>query len=304
MLIEDVIQDEFHYTQKSIEVLDSHISYIEQGRGNPIVFIHGVPTSNYLWRNIIPHACTSGRCIAPDLIGFGHSGKPSINYTIIDHVEYLTAFIDAMVLQDITLVMHGWGSVIGFVYAMQNPEKVRAVAFYEAHIRPMMTPDLIALPVQQMVVGLANDPDLKHKVLTTDYLIKNLFATTVMRKLTDKELQFYCEPFKTPEDRKPVWTYLCALPWNGKCESTAALIQEYADFLQQSDMPKLLMYSVPGFITPIDTVAWAKTHLSNLTMIDLGDALHCAQEVNPELMGKAIAVWIQSSQPTKACSNK
>lgn len=295
MLIEDVINDDFPYVNKKINLLDSHITYIEQGRGDPIVFLHGVPTSNYLWRNIIPHVATVGHCIAPDLIGFGQSGKPDIDYSISDHLNYFTAFIDALGLKNITLVLHGWGSVIGLAYAMQHADNVKAIACYEAHIRPVMAPELMALPVQHIAAKLENDPELEQKILESNYVIEKLFAATVMRPLTKTELSYYLAPFKTMSDRKPLWKYICELPWNGKCESTVALIKQYADYLQQTNIPKLLMFSVPGFITPIDTVTWTKKHLSHLTMLDLGDALHCAQEINPELMGKAIAVWYQAS---------
>ena len=120
---------ELPYTYQFVDILQSKMAYIEQGQGDPILFIHGVPTSSYLWRNVIPHVATVGRCIAPDLIGFGQSGKPDIDYSIQDHLAYLTAFIDALDLRNITLVLHGWGSLFGFAYAMQHPKRIKALAF-------------------------------------------------------------------------------------------------------------------------------------------------------------------------------
>ena len=248
----------------------------------------------------IPHVATVGHCVAPDLIGFGKSGKPDIEYTIADHLRYITAFIDALQLKNITLVLHGWGSVIGFAYARQNPKNVKAIAFYEAHIRPNMSADFVGLPVHQIVRNLILEPNLKQKILETDYFVNSLFTATVMRHFTATQLAYYNAPFKTADDRKPLWTYFRELPWAEQCPNTTNLIMDYTNFLQQSAIPKLLMYSIPGFITPIDTVSWAKNHLTQLTMLDLGDALHCAQEVNPELMGKAIAVWFQASHANLA----
>src|SRR5215471_18524337 len=135
---------EFPQVSKRVEVDGSPMHYIEAGAGDPIVFLHGNPTSSYLWRNVIPHLAPLGRCIAPDLIGMGRSGKPDIEYRFFDHVRYVEGFVDTLGLRDVTLVIHDWGSALGFDYAMRHPKNIKAIAFLEAIVLPM--PDLQAFP--------------------------------------------------------------------------------------------------------------------------------------------------------------
>src|SRR5579872_1683639 len=129
------ISEKLSYPSKFVEIFGSKIHYVEAGSGDPILFLHGIPASCYVWRNVIPHLSSLGRCIAPDLIGMGQSDKPNIEYTISDHIKYIEKFIDALKLRRVTLVMHGWGSVIGFSYAMQHEENCKGLVFYEAYLR-------------------------------------------------------------------------------------------------------------------------------------------------------------------------
>ncbi len=131
------ISANFPYQSNYIEVHGSSIHYVEEGAGQPILFLHGNPTSSYLWRNIIPHVASLGRCIAPDLIGMGRSDKPDIDYRFVDHANYVEEFIEKMDLQDITLVVHDWGSALGFHYAMRHESNVRGLAFMEAILAPV-----------------------------------------------------------------------------------------------------------------------------------------------------------------------
>ena len=130
------ISSAFPYQSRFVEVLGSRMHYVEEGVGAPMLFLHGNPTWSYLWRNVIPHVSPHARCIAPDLIGMGHSDKPAIEYRLVDHIRYLEGFIDALALRDLTLVVHDWGSALGFDYAFRHQERVRAIAFMEAITRP------------------------------------------------------------------------------------------------------------------------------------------------------------------------
>ena len=130
------ISTEFPFRSNFVEVHGSKIHYIDEGKGEPILFLHGNPTSSYLWRNIIPHLTGNARCIAPDLIGMGKSDKPDIEYRFFDHVKYIEGFIDKMKIKDVTLVIHDWGSGLGFHYAMRNEDKIRGIAFMEAILAP------------------------------------------------------------------------------------------------------------------------------------------------------------------------
>jgi haloalkane dehalogenase len=150
------ISSKLVYPSKYIEVNGSKMHYVEAGEGNPILLLHGVPTSSYIWRNIIPHLAPLGRCIAPDLIGFGKSDKPSIEYTIFDHINYIEAFIKQLNLKNLTLIMHGWGSVIGFHYAMSHEKNCSGLVFYEAFLRTLSTGDN-SLAFQEQVLELSNE---------------------------------------------------------------------------------------------------------------------------------------------------
>src|SRR3990167_2134897 len=159
MATNERISDQMSIPSKYIDVKGSKIHYLESGEGDPILFLHGIPTSSYSWRNIIPHLSSLGTCIAPDLIGFGKSDKPNIRYTLADHIEYIKDFIDALSLKNITLIMHGWGSIIGFDYAMRNETNCRGLVFYEAFLRTANGNDM-SLPYQEQLVTLQGEENV------------------------------------------------------------------------------------------------------------------------------------------------
>ena len=176
----------FPFHSNYLPVLDSNIHYIDEGSGDPMLFLHGIPTSCSLWRNIIPTLVNAGsvRCIAPDLIGMGKSGKPSIEYTIFDHIRYMDAFIDALDLSNITLVLHGWGSVIGFDYAARRPDKIKGIAFFESHVRPITDWNTLSLPMQIRAFRL-NDIKKQYNMIVKDnYFITHFLQKGVLRQLT------------------------------------------------------------------------------------------------------------------------
>jgi haloalkane dehalogenase len=170
-----------------IEVLGSKMHYIEAGEGDPILFLHGIPTSSYVWRNILPHLASLGRCIAPDLIGFGQSDKPDIQYTVADHITYIEALIETLNLKKITLVMHGWGSVIGFDYAMRHEKNCRGLVFYEAFVRPLNDEEL-SLPYQEQLVSLQDQLVLADIASNGILFIDKMITQHAMRQLTEEEM--------------------------------------------------------------------------------------------------------------------
>lgn len=279
-----------------LSVQGAKIHYYDEGAGDPMVFLHGMPTSAYLWRNIIPVLSPTARCIAPDLIGMGKSDKPDIAYRIFDHVEYIEAFIESLDLQNITLVLHGWGSVVGLEYARRHPDKIKAIAFYEAHLKPVTEWHQLSLPVQQLASMLRNPKAARHAVVDQNYLIKRLLPSAVVRKLSQQELDCYSAPFTTTSARLPLWQYLNDLPLGNGPKDVVDLISVYSDWLQQTTFPKLLLYAIPGFITTVDMVQWAKAHLKNLTMVVLNDAMHFAQESAPDQFAKALLSWYREIQ--------
>lgn len=279
-------------TSHTVNVLGSSMHYLEQGSGDPIVFLHGIPTSSYLWRNIIPYLAPLGRCIAPDLIGMGKSAKPDIAYSFADHIRYIEKFIETLNLKRITFVMHGWGSIIGFDYAMRHETNCKGLAFYEAYLRPFANGD-ISLPFQEQMTRLQEQENSYDFITNGIDFVDKVLPQGMMRPLTEEEMRHYREPFFSEGAGKPLHQYLKEMP-NGDGKSTIdKFIADYAKKLTQSKLPKLMLYSVPGFVTTMATAMWAKENLPRLEIIDIGEELHYAQESNPSLMGESISAWLQ-----------
>jgi len=284
------VSAECKYPSNYLTIQGSKIHYIEDGTGDPVIFLHGMPTSSYLWRNIIPSLSDKARCIAPDLIGMGASDKPAIEYTIFDHIKYIEGFIEALDLENITFVLHGWGSVVGFDYARRHENKIKALAFFESHVRPTTDWDMLSLPVQHLAMMLKRPGASYHAIVEQNYLINKLLPNGVLRKLSEEELEQYRKPFPDPESRKPLWQYVQDLPLGGG-NGVVALIEKYSQWLQRAPQPKLMMYAIPGFITTMATVQWVKQHIPNLTVVELQNALHFAQESVPDAFSHALRDW-------------
>lgn len=293
-MINERISGKFSYPSKYIDVYGSKMHYVEAGEGDPILLLHGIPTSNYIWRNIIPHLSPLGRCIAPDLIGLGRSDKPQIAYTVFDHIKYIEKFIETLELEHIILVMHGWGSVIGFDYAMRHERNCKGLAFYEAFLRSLDHEEEEALPFQEQLFELQSEQSTHDLVMNGIAFVDKIIPQNVMRKLSEEEMQNYREPFTKRGSEKPILQYLKDLPTSEGKSKIDKLISDYTMKLTKSPLPKLMLYSVPGFITTIATVMWAKEHLPKLEIVDIGEELHLAQESNPTLIGETISVWIQT----------
>lgn len=286
------ISENMPYPSKFVEVYGSKLHYIEDGAGDPILFLHGIPTSSYVWRNIIPHLSSLGRCIAPDLIGFGQSDKPNIEYSITDHIKYIEKFIAELNLKNITLVMHGWGSIIGCHYAMRNEKNCKGLVFYEAFLRSFDGEEN-SLAFQEQLASLQDMENASDVVMDGNFFVDKIIPQNVMRQLSEEEMKHYRQPFLQKGASKPILQYLKEIP-NGQDKSEVNnLILDYSAWLTQSYLHKLLMYSIPGFITTIATIMWAKEHLPNIEIADIGEELHLAQESNPRIMGETISVWLQ-----------
>lgn len=291
--MEERISDELIYSSNYLEVLNSRIHYLEVGTGDPILFLHGVPTSSYLWRNIIPYLSSLGRCIAPDLIGFGQSDKPDIIYSIQNHIEYINQFIEKLALKNITLVMHGWGSLIGFHYAMSHEKNCKGLVFYESFLRPLHDTDF-SLPFQEQLINFQSEENVDALLSNATLFIDKTFPQNVIRQLSENEMENYRRPFKEKGAGKPIVQYLKELSMKNDHQTVNSIIESYSNKLIHSSLPKLLLYSVPGFIATIATVMWAKEHLSHLEVVDIGEELHLGQESRPDFIGKSIGIWLQA----------
>ena len=288
------ISADFPHASHYVDVHGSQIHYIEEGSGDPILFLHGNPTSSYLWRNIIPHVQGHGRCIAMDLIGMGKSDKPDLEYNFFDHVKYVEGFIQQLGLKNLTLVIHDWGSALGFHYAMRNESNVKGLTFMEAIIMPIPSWEVFPQEAQQMFQAFRT-PDVGwDMIVNKNMFVEQVLPGMVVRKLTDAEMDHYRAPFIDPPTRKPVWRWPNEIPIAGEPANVVAAVEAYCTKLQQSELPTLLFASTPGAIITAEMVSWCQQHLKNLKVVDIGPGIHFIQEDNPHLIGTELANWYSS----------
>ena len=291
------ISPDYPYPSKYLDVFGSRMHYIEQGTGNPILLLHGNPTWSYIWRNIIPHLSPLGRCIAPDLIGYGRSAKPDIEYRWFDHVEYLDKFIEKMGLRNIILVLHDHGSGLGFHYAMRHQHNIRAIAFFEAIVRPypwdkFSSPEFRELFRQFRSGGVGGQG--WQMLVEQNVFIEQLLPQAAGRPLTEREMNFYREPFRTRESRVPIWRLAGETPIGGEPQDVWNAVKSYSERLQKSDLPKLMLYFTPGALLTEEHVNWCKQNIKNLKSVYIGPGLHFVQEGSPHQIGQEIAAWCRT----------
>ncbi|MFC1824969.1 haloalkane dehalogenase [Thermodesulfobacteriota bacterium] len=280
----------FPYESRFVTVKDSQIHYVEQGQGDPILFVHGNPTSSYLWRNVIPHLTGSGRCIALDLIGMGRSDKPDISYRLFDHVEYFEGFINALGLHRITLVVHDWGGFLGLHYASRNQENIRAIAMMETIVKPMLWKDR-----SDMFQGLFKrfrSEEGWEMIVKKNMFVEKLLPGSIIRKLTEEEMEHYRAPFRQESARKPVYVFPNEIPIEGKPADVTAAVEVYGKALAQSSIPILLLTFDPGTVIAQPEKDWCRQTFPNLTVKEVGPGIHFVQEDQPAGIGKAIAEWL------------
>jgi len=241
------ISADFPFDPHFVEVLGSKMHYVDEGEGDPILLLHGNPTSSYLWRNIIPHLTGLGRVVVPDLIGMGRSDKPSLDYRLPTHAKYLDAFIEALDLKNITLVVHDWGSGLGFHYAHRNEDNVKAIAFMEAIVETLEwneIPGEFRMPFKMFrapVVGW-------FMISVMNVFVNKFLPDTIVRKLTPKEMKAYREPFPTIASRKPIRQWPREIPFGGTPADVHDIVVGYRKWLESSQIPKLMLHATPGAI--------------------------------------------------------
>ena len=231
-----------------MDVLGSRMHYVDEGSGDPILLLHGNPTWSYLWRNIIPALTGHGRVIAPDLIGMGRSAKPDISYRFFEHVQYLETLIEKLDLKQVTLVIHDWGSVLGFYYAMRHVGNVKGIAFMEANVRPRYSWDEFDPPFRQTFRDFRSQDVGWDQIVNQNIFIEQMLPGGILRKLSEAEMAFYREPFLEPSNRKPLWRWPNELPIAGEPADVFAAVEAYSKWLQETLIPKLLLYVSPGGI--------------------------------------------------------
>lgn len=279
-----------------LPVLDSEIAYREAGRQDAPValMLHGNPTSSYIWRNIIPRVAEVAHCIAPDLIGFGQSGKPEIAYRLEDHFRYLDAFITNMGIRSAYLVAQDWGTALAFLLAQRRPDFVRGLAFME-FVRPIpVWADFLQNPDEREVFRKFRTPgEGEELILQHNAFVEGVLPAAIVRKLTAEEMAVYRAPFTTSESRIPVWRFPNELPIAGEPADVYATIEKAHATLAASTYPKLLFAGDPGALVPPAVAEDFANKLHNCKLIRLGSGLHYLQEDHPETIGRSVAAFIE-----------
>jgi haloalkane dehalogenase len=283
------------YPKRFLDVLGKRMAYVETGTGDPVVFLHGNPTSSYLWRNVIPHVEHLGRCIAPDLIGMGDSDKldevgPG-SYRFIEHRLYLDALLEALGVRDrVTLVVHDWGSALGFDWANRHRGAVRGIAYMEAVVRPI-TWDEFSAQARPLFEGFRS-PAGENLVLAKNVFLERVLPGSVLRGLTEAEMEIYRRPYREPgEGRRPMLTWPREIPIEGEPADVVAIVDSYATWLQAADVPKLFVDAEPGAILTGAQREFCRAWPNQETLTVPGS--HFVQEDSPDLIGRAIADWLQ-----------
>lgn len=282
------------YERHRIAFLETEISYVDTGAGEPVVFLHGNPTSSYLWRNVIPHVEGVGRCLAPDLVGMGDSGAaPDGSYRFVDHARYLDAWFEALGLTNVTLVVHDWGSALGFYWAYRHPERVRGIAYMEAVVRPLSWEEWRD-ESRQIFQDLRSEAG-EEMVLEKNLFIEGILPSAVLRDLTEEEMNVYRRPYLEPgESRRPTLTWPRELPINGEPEDVVSIVDDYSKWLAQSDVPKLFVNAEPGAILTGSQREFCRTWPNQEEVTVRG--AHFVQEDSPHEIGEAVATFVRRTE--------
>ncbi len=284
------------YQKQFLSVFDRAMAYVDTGQGDPIVFLHGNPTFSYLWRNILPYLQGESRCIAPDLIGMGdseklpHSGPGS--YTFVEHRRYLDALLAALhVEHNVTLVLHDWGSALGFDWANRHHDAVKGIAYMEAIVQPL-TWDQWSPPTRAFHEKLRSAAG-EQMILEENLFVESVLPRRVLRQLTETEMEEYRRPYREPgEGRRPTLTWSRQLPIQGQPADVTEIVRSYADWLTTSPVPKLFINAEPGGILIGSQREFCRRwpHQTEVTV----RGSHFIQEDSPDEIGEAVARWYTS----------
>ena len=273
-----------------------NMAWVERGVGDPIVFLHGNPTSSYLWRNVMPHLEKLGHCIAPDLIGMGDSDKlsdpRSSRYRFKEHREYLDALLDHVgATERVTLIMHDWGSALGFDWANRHRESIVGLAYMEGIVCPLGWNDW---PVSSGPIfkGIRSEAG-EELILDRNIFIERILPQSILRHLTEEEMNEYRRPFADPgEDRRPMLSWPREIPIEGEPEDVVGIVQSYAEWLSKADVPKLFINAEPGAILVGRQREFCRNWPNQLEVTVPG--IHFIQEDSPDQIGHTISDWIKN----------
>jgi haloalkane dehalogenase len=286
------------FAMPTIKALDSTLFYEERGVGKPIVFLHGNPTSSYLWRKILPQM-GARHCLAPDLIGMGQSGKPNSEYHFADHARYLEAWFDALELEEVVLVGHDWGGALAFDWVARHPERVRGLVFMETIVRPLTWNDFPGA-ARGRIETLRAPQTGETKVLDENFFIEQALRSTVLKGLSDEDWAVYRKPYPTLESRRPLLAWPRAFPIEGEPADVTERVEHYDEWLKRSEeIPKLLLTfegALETLLIGAEMTAWCAANIANLEIENCGSARHLAPEDQPEAITVAVTKWLHRHQ--------
>ncbi|MDQ4003851.1 MAG: haloalkane dehalogenase [Actinomycetota bacterium] len=289
-MTEDPISADDPYERRPAAVLDTEMAYVDTGAGDPVVFLHGNPTSSYLWRNVIPEVEPHARCLAPDLVGMGDSGPaPDGSYRFADHARYLDAWFDALLpTQSVTLVGHDWGSVLGFYWARRHPQRVHGLAYMEAIVRPVSWEEWPE-DARGIFRGMRSEKG-EDLVLRRNVFVERILPSSVLRGLTEEEMDIYRRPYVTEESRSPTLAWPRELPIDGEPEDVVRIVDDYSGWLKESDAPKLFVNAEPGSILTGAQREFCRSWKNQEEVTVRG--AHFLQEDSPREIGEAVAAFV------------
>jgi haloalkane dehalogenase len=279
------------HPRRRIPVLDTEMSFVSVGEGSPIVFLHGNPMWSYLWRNIIPYVSDWGRCLAPDLVGMGASGpSPSRAYRFLDHARYLDAWFDALELtKDVSLVLHDWGSALGFYWVRRHPERVRAIAYMEAIVQPRRWDDV---PASRAALFRDLRSERGETMIFDDNaFIEVLLPKLVLRPLSVAEMDAYRRPFLERESRLPMLVWPRELPIEGEPADVVAIVEDYGRWMATNSLPKLFVAAEPGSLVIGRAREFCRSWPNQEEIAVPG--IHFLQEDSPDEIGRALAAFVR-----------
>ena len=286
--------------KKSVTVNGREMAYVERGQGRPIVFLHGNPTSSFLWRDVIPPCEHLGRCIAPDLIGMGDSEKlPNPGpetYTFETHRQFLDGFLATIgITEDVVLVIHDWGSALGFDWANRHRDAVSGIAYMEGIVKPLEDWSEFNPQAAPLFQGFRS-PKGEELVLDRNLFVEKVLTGSILRDLSEEEFEEYKRPFQNREDRWPTLTWPRQIPVEGDPADVTAIASEYAAWMAENDLPKLFVNAEPGAILVGAPREFCRTWKNQTAVTVKGS--HFIQEDSGAEIGKAVADWIETAVPS------
>lgn len=294
-----VLSESWSYAARYVAVKDVRIHYVEDGTGDPALFLHGNPTWSYMWRNIIPWVAPHARCVAMDLAGMGRSGPIDEDPTFLAHASYVDGFADALSLDRVTLVLHDWGGALGLHWARHHLERVRRIVLIaynplSAVLEPVPTWDSIPGEVRGLFERYRDPMFGWHVVGEHNHFVETTLRYGANRVLTETEMDYYREPFLEEHRRRLVQRWNQQVPIAGEPAENVPVIQAVGEFFRTTTLPILLLHNDSAGQNPWPT--WCEQNIANLTAVNIGPAGHYIPEDQPDAIGAAIAAWL-TGQP-------